>query len=87
MRTTDSITVRVKFFAAPREALDRRQVTLDLPSGSTVRALLVRLTKRYPPLEPYLPTLSVAVNRAYADKDTELHNGDEVACLPPVSGG
>jgi molybdopterin converting factor subunit 1 len=81
------IEVTVKFFAAPREALGVDAVTLALPGGSTVAALRARLADTYPALQPYLASLSVAVNRTYVDSATVLHPGDEVACLPPVAGG
>ncbi len=82
-----TINIRVKFFAAPREALGTNEVTVSLPAGATVDELLKLLTERYPALRPYTRFLSVAVNRAYAGMHAELHDGDEVACLPPVGGG
>jgi MoaD family protein len=81
------IQVEVKFYAAPREALGTDEIRLGLPAGSTVEDLLDVLRDRYPVLEPYMRFLNVAVNRAYVGMQTELHDGDEVACLPPVGGG
>jgi molybdopterin converting factor subunit 1 len=81
------IKVRVKFFAAPREALETDEMEVDIPAGSTVKDLIDLLTKKYPVLESYTRFLSVAVNRAYVGRQTELHDGDVVACLPPVGGG
>lgn len=49
--------------------------------------LLQRLISDYPKLAAYAPHLMVAVNTEYADKDSLLHAGDEVAFIPPVSGG
>ena len=49
--------------------------------------LLQRLIADYPKLAVYAPHLMVAVNTEYADKDSLLHAGDEVAFIPPVSGG
>ena len=83
----EQISVRVKFFAAPREALGAGEIELELPPGATVAQLIERLTKKYPVLRAYTRFLSVAVNRAYVGMQTELHDGDEVACLPPVGGG
>ena len=79
--------VGVKFFAAPREALGTGEIEIELPAGATVGELIGRLTEMYPVLQPYTRFLSVAVNRAYVGMQTELHDGDEVACLPPVGGG
>jgi molybdopterin converting factor subunit 1 len=83
----DHIQVSVKFFAAPREALGTDQIDLELPAGTTVRELIDALHEAHPILEAYTRFLNVAVNRAYVGMQTELHDGDEVACLPPVGGG
>ncbi|MEZ4504100.1 MAG: molybdenum cofactor biosynthesis protein MoaE [Dehalococcoidia bacterium] len=54
----------------------------------TVAALHERLGEEYPALRPYLSGLAVAINEEYVlDDDTELHDGDEVALIPPISGG
>jgi molybdopterin converting factor small subunit len=45
------------------------------------------LVREFPVLDGYAPAIKIAVNRRYADEDAELHEGDEVACIPPVSGG
>ncbi|MCP4541961.1 MAG: MoaD/ThiS family protein [Chloroflexi bacterium] len=79
--------VRVKFFAAPREAIGTSDIEKELAPGTTVEALIEMLTDEYPVLRVYMRFISVAVNRAYVDMQTELHDGDEVACLPPVGGG
>lgn len=83
----DQIRVKVKFFAAPREALDTGELAMEIPEGSTVEDLLNILRDRHPVLDSYVRFLNVAVNRAYVGMQTELHDGDEVACLPPVGGG
>jgi len=79
--------VKVKFFAAPREALQRSELEQELKSGATVRELLEVLGNRFPVLQPYTGSVKVAVNHKYAAPETELQEGDEVACLPPVGGG
>lgn len=83
----DQIRVRVRFFAAPREALGTDAIELEMPAGSTVRELVETLEDRHPVLEAYTRFLNVAVNRAYVGMQTELRDGDEVACVPPVGGG
>jgi molybdopterin converting factor subunit 1 len=85
--TDRQIRVRVKFFAAPREALGTDEIALDIPAGATVNDLIDTLREMYPVLDSYTRFLSVAVNRAYVGRQTELRDGDEVACLPPVGGG
>ena len=81
------MNIRVKLFAAPREALGKSEMEMTLPEGSTVANLIDRLKQEHPVLRAYTRFLSVAVNRAYVGMQTELHDGDEVACLPPVGGG
>jgi MoaD family protein len=79
--------IRVRFFAAPREALGKSELEVTLPAGATVTDLIEHLQAEYPILRAYTRFLSVAVNKAYVGWETELHDGDEVACLPPVGGG
>jgi molybdopterin synthase sulfur carrier subunit len=79
--------VKVKFFAAPREAMGKGEVQQQLPPGSTVRELIDLLIEEYPVLRPYISYMNVAVNRKYVGLQTELQEGDEVACVPPVGGG
>jgi molybdopterin converting factor subunit 1 len=83
----EQIRVRVKFFAAPREAVGMGEIERELPLGTTVGQLIARLIEEYPILRAYTRFISVAVNRAYVGMQTELRDGDEVACLPPVGGG
>jgi molybdopterin converting factor subunit 1 len=87
MEKDSYIRVSVKFFAAPREALGTDEIQLELPDGSTVKDLIEALQDRHPVLHAYTRFLNVAVNRAYVGMQTELQDGDEVACLPPVGGG
>jgi MoaD family protein len=79
--------VKVKFFAAPREAMGRGEIEKEIPPGSTVQELMDLLTEEYPVLRRYISFINVAVNRKYVDLQTGLHDGDEVACVPPVGGG
>ena len=79
--------VTVKFFAALREALGKPAIQQELPAGATVQDLLNLLSQEHPELSRYVSHINVAVNRKYVDLQTTLHQGDEVACLPPVGGG
>jgi molybdopterin synthase catalytic subunit len=75
--------VRVRLFAQLRErAGGRSELELDLPEGARVRDALAAVDE----LAAGLP-LVMAVNREYAREDAELHAGDELALVPPVSGG
>ncbi len=82
-----TVRVTVRFFAAPREALGVSELPLALPEGATVADLIARLVEQYPVLRSYVRFMNVAVNRAYTGMQTRLHDGDVVACLPPVGGG
>jgi MoaE-MoaD fusion protein len=81
------VRVRVLFFGMLKDATSKANDSLDLPSGATVRDVLDHYVKRLPSVKTALPTLAVAVNQHYASADTKLKDDDEIALLPPVSGG
>ncbi len=80
--------VVVRLFAVLRERSGRDSVELELEPGATVADALTALAE-LPELAGPLSRLSVqmAVNRDYASEDTQLHAGDELALIPPLSGG
>jgi molybdopterin synthase sulfur carrier subunit len=77
----------VRFFAALREAVGRSEVEWELAEGATVEVLIAHLQASVPGLASWAGRAWIAVNRRYAAADTRLHDGDEVAFFPPVSGG
>ncbi|MBI1815888.1 MAG: molybdopterin converting factor subunit 1 [Deltaproteobacteria bacterium] len=79
--------LHVRFFASIREKLHRAEATWSAPAGATVREVLDHLCREFPPLVALRPSVSVAVNREYVDPDHVLTDGDEIALIPPVSGG
>ena len=79
--------IRVLLFAILRDAAGTAEVALDLPAGATAKDAGDAVGERFPALRPHLPRVAFAVNRAYAPADTGLGDGDEVALIPPVSGG
>lgn len=79
--------IRVRLFAALREATGRAELELEMPSGATPEAVWQSLTGQRPGLAPRRASLTVAINRRYATFDQELDDGDEVVFVPPVSGG
>jgi len=81
------IHVRVRLFAMQRELAGARQVDLDLEPGSTIEAAWEALVARHPVLAPGRPAVRFARNGDYAPADHPLSDGDEVAMIPPVSGG
>ena len=79
--------IRVRLFAIQRELAGTREVALDLPDGADVAAAWDGLVSVHPALAPGRASVRFARNGEYADVDTPLHDGDEVAMIPPVSGG
>ncbi len=82
-----ALTVTVLFFAAAADIIQRETVQLQLHEGVTLADLQQQLYSRWPELSQRLPTLMWAVNEQYATSQTILRAGDQVACIPPVSGG
>jgi molybdopterin synthase catalytic subunit len=87
-RDPAAMTVRVRLFAVLRERAGREEIELRLPAGATVAEALALLSRR-PSLGDALERLPVraAVNREFAAAETRLRAGDELALVPPVSGG
>ena len=77
--------VKVRCFASAREAVGAGELDLALPDNAAVADLRERLFDDYPALRTL--GLQFAVNATYATPQTTLHEGDEVACIPPVGGG
>jgi molybdopterin converting factor subunit 1 len=81
------MTLTVKLFAILRERAGASEVQLDLPVHATVATARDALAERAPAIRDFLPRVAWAVNQAYVPLDTELHDGDELAAIPAVSGG
>jgi molybdopterin synthase catalytic subunit len=79
--------IDVKLFASAAESAGTRHAVIEMPEGRTVADLQEMLAQVYPSLRPLLPRLVCAVNESYEPPATVLHDGDEVAIIPPVSGG
>jgi molybdopterin synthase sulfur carrier subunit len=79
--------VRVKLFASLREAVGAASLDLALPDGATAADAWAALVEGHAALAPRRGSLSAAVNRTYVPFETRLAEGDEVAFIPPVSGG
>ena len=80
-----SLTVRL--FARLREVAGTGELTRVLPPDATVAGVWEQLVRDYPAMAAYQPSLSCAVNAEYARFKTPVADGDEIAFLPPVSGG
>jgi molybdopterin converting factor subunit 1 len=81
------VHVTVRLFARLRELAGAGELTRQLPDGSTARDAWDALAREFPTLSEYSTAVSCAVNESYARFTTPLCDGDEVAFLPPVSGG
>ena len=79
--------VTVRFFAILRDRAAMDELILNLPPGSVVSAALESIGSKLPSICTLLPRAAVAINREYASRDTTLNDGDELALIPPVSGG
>ena len=81
------ITVNVKLFAAAKDIAGAGEVRLSLPDGSLASEVIEALIKRNLEFLKWKKYLRLAVNREYINNDQPLHDNDEVAVIPPVSGG
>lgn len=79
--------VNVRFFALYRERAGLRELPLELPVGSTVSRLVAEVRRLFPDLAPPTVDIVVGVNAEYAGPDTLLSESDDIALIPPVSGG
>ena len=78
--------INIELFGITREIVGASRIGFALPAPATVHTLLDQLGKRYPRLQG-LSSLAVAVNSEYAAGDVVLAENDEIALIPPVSGG
>ncbi len=78
--------ITLSLFGIAREIVGCSTLTLDAPAGQSVGELLTHLRATYPALTG-LRSLALAVNNEYAQPADVLRVGDEVALIPPVSGG
>jgi molybdopterin converting factor subunit 1 len=77
--------VTVKFFASVREIVGARTEVVELTDGATIAGVWSSYSERFPRLAKM--TLGYAVNHEYSQTDRILQDGDELAFIPPVSGG
>jgi molybdopterin converting factor subunit 1 len=81
------MTITVKFFAALRDLAGDESATVELPDGATVGDLRRELSKQLPLARTLLNRSGIAVNQEIAENDKPIQTSDEVAAIPPVSGG
>jgi MoaE-MoaD fusion protein len=86
-RQKRAVRVTVLFFAAAREAAGCQRAEIDLADGATAGQAKALLIERFPALARFAGSLQLAVDRELAPLDQKLHEGAELALLPPVAGG
>ena len=84
---TQTIRVKVLFFGRLKDVAGQSEESLDLNGASTVEQLFALYSQRIPELAKYRSSVVASRNQEFAAWDTLLNSGDEVAFLPPVSGG
>jgi molybdopterin converting factor subunit 1 len=79
--------VNIRLFARLRDIAGAAELARDVAPGATIGTVWRQLAREFPGLAEYERSVSTAVNADYARMDRVLGDGDEVAFLPPVSGG
>ena len=79
--------VTVKLFAVVREKAGLPELEVDVPEGATVASAAEALSARLPAVGEHLRRAAFAVNQTYVPREAPLRDGDELAVIPPVSGG
>ena len=79
--------VNILLFARLRDIVGAGEIERPVPDGATVRTVWDALAGEFPDLRDYEASISTAVNAEYSRMETPIGDGDEVAFLPPVSGG
>jgi molybdopterin converting factor subunit 1 len=83
----NTITVRILFFGGARDAVGAEEISFELPEASNMTTAREAILAQHPALARFGKSLLFAVNQEYAEPDRKIHNGDELAVFPPVSGG
>lgn len=79
--------VRILFFSVLKDITGAEELSWDCPPGETMAGLLTQLYARWPRLGEWDGSLLLAIDQAYVKRDAVLHDGCEVAVMPPVQGG
>ena len=79
--------IRLRYFASLREIVGRGEEALSVPEAASVADVRTLLLVRYPALEKVLTRAVCALNHQYVQPEAALHEGDELAFIPPVGGG
>ncbi|TVQ31368.1 MAG: molybdopterin converting factor subunit 1 [Phycisphaeraceae bacterium] len=79
--------VRILFFASLAERIERRSLELELPESASAFDAMEALVREHEAVAEMRGSLAIAVNQRIVSADAPLQDGDELALLPPVSGG
>ena len=79
--------VTVHLFARLRVLAGATELQCEVPSGSTIGAVWAAAAERHPELQAFAANVSCARNEDFAKMTTDVADGDQIAFLPPVSGG
>jgi len=82
-----SARIRVLFFGRLKEIVGQAEDSVELPEGTSIEMLFARYGASYPELARFRTSLVASRNQEFTAWSASLHSGDEVAFLPPVSGG
>ena len=79
--------VKVLYFASAQGLANLKSESMSLKEGSSMKDMAAEMLRLHPDLKSIERTIRYSVNFEIADSDVTLHDGDEVAVLPPVAGG
>jgi molybdopterin synthase catalytic subunit len=82
-----NMKVTVRFFASHREATGCASYQVDVPNGARAADVLLQLCETFPRLQPLAHNAAFAINQTQVSATSTLHEGDELAVLPPMAGG
>ncbi len=85
--TTPRVSLTMRYFASAAQATGCQEETLTLPASASVESVFAALAARHPPLQGLLPACRLAHNFSFVKGSLTLAAGDELAVIPPVSGG
>ena len=86
-KMTSIVRISILYFATVKDATGIRMESIDLSKDTTISEMLSKISMIYPKLKHILNNIQISVNYRIVDFNTILKDGDEVALLPPISGG
>lgn len=81
------MSLRILFFASLSDITGMREAQVEAKGLADVRSVFEKFAKDFPALEKYRASVLCAVNSEFARPESSVHDGDEIAFFPPVSGG